>query len=85
MGKLEVERTKHHSKNILVGNTVDPTTIIFSHYDSIAQGAVDNASGTMLSLELIAEFPVLLQSVLFVLCGNEQIAQAMIVETTFSQ
>ncbi len=74
LGKLEVSKTRHRSKNILVGNTKNPTIIIFSHYDSIATGAVDNASGTMLSLELIAEFPVLLQSVLFVLCGNEELS-----------
>ena len=73
-GKLEVIKTKHQSKNILVGNTKNPTTIIFSHYDSIGIGAVDNASGTALSIELIAEFPELLKLVLFVLCGNEELS-----------
>jgi hypothetical protein len=73
-GELEVVKARHESKNILVGNMVNPTTIIFSHYDSIATGAVDNASGTALSLELITENSDLLGSVLFVLCGNEELS-----------
>lgn len=73
-GKIEVHKTNHQSKNILVGNKINPGTIIFSHYDSIELGAVDNASGTALSLEFIVERPELLQSVLFVLCGNEELS-----------
>jgi hypothetical protein len=73
-GELEVVKTAHQSKNILVGNGKNPTTIIFSHYDSIATGAVDNGSGTALSLELVTENPDLLGSVLFVLCGNEELS-----------
>ncbi len=74
IGKLEVTKTKHQSKNILVGNTVNPTTIIFSHYDSISVGAVDNTSGSALSLELIVEYKELANSVLFVLCGTEELS-----------
>lgn len=74
LGKLEVSKTSHRSKNILVGNTKNPTIIIFSHYDSISTGAVDNASGTALSLELIVELPELQKNVLFVLCGNEELS-----------
>lgn len=73
-GKLEVEKTRHVSKNILVGNATDPKVIVFSHYDSIACGAVDNASGTALALELIAENQKLTGSVLFVFCGNEELS-----------
>jgi hypothetical protein len=73
-GKLEVVKTEHQSQNILVGNSKDPSMIIFSHYDSIASGAVDNASGTVLSLELIFENPGLMDSVLFAFCGNEELS-----------
>jgi hypothetical protein len=73
-GCLEVEKTVHTSANILVGNTVNPKTLIVSHYDSISSGAVDNASGIALSLKLIIESPELLGSTLFILCGNEELS-----------
>jgi hypothetical protein len=73
-GFLEVEKTKHVSANILVGNQKNPKNIVFSHYDSIQTGAVDNAAGTALSVKLIIENPNLLKDTLFVLCGNEELS-----------
>ncbi len=73
-GVLDVSKTKHISANVLVGNKINPKKIIFSHYDSIQTGAVDNASGTALSLKLIIEKPHLLKDNLFVLCGNEELS-----------
>lgn len=72
-GKLQVKKTKHTSANLLVGNLKNPNTILFSHYDSIETGAVDNASGTALSLELILSNPNLLETHLFALCGSEEL------------
>jgi hypothetical protein len=73
-GFLKVKKTKHRSANILVGNITNPSFIVFSHYDSVATGAVDNASGTALSLEYIVENPDALKNGLFALCGNEELS-----------
>ena len=73
-GFLEVEKTDHISSNLLVGNTKNPKAIIFSHYDSIQTGAVDNASGVTLSLQMAMEFPELLADNLFAICGNEELS-----------
>ncbi len=73
-GYMEVEKTAHKSANILVGNTVNPKRIIVSHFDSIGPGAVDNASGIALSLQLILDKPVSLEQNLYILCGNEELS-----------
>ncbi len=73
-GEVEVEKTKHQSINILVGNTKNPKNLIFSHYDSIGTGASDNASGVALSLDLIINNKELLKDNLFVICGNEELS-----------
>lgn len=73
-GQLEVEKTDHISANLLVGNRQNPKAIIFSHYDSIQTGAVDNASGVALSLQMALEFPELLADNLFAICGNEELS-----------
>jgi len=73
-GFLKVKKTKHRSANILVGNITNPSFIVFSHYDSVATGAVDNASGTALSLEYLIENPDALKNGLFALCGNEELS-----------
>lgn len=73
-GQLEVEKTDHVSANLLVGNRQNPKAIIFSHYDSIKTGAVDNASGVALSLQMALEFPELLADDLFAICGNEELS-----------
>lgn len=44
-GLVKIKPTKHQSQNILVGNLNKPTNLIFTHYDSIYSGTVDNASG----------------------------------------
>lgn len=72
--KTEVQKTKHQSENILVGNIINPKTIIFSHYDSIETGAIDNASGVAASIKAIIENPKLIQDNLFVIAGNEEIS-----------
>lgn len=74
LGEMVVEKKKHRSANILVGNLKNPKRIIFSHYDSVSTGAVDNASGTALSCDLIISQPELLKENLFALCGNEELS-----------
>lgn len=73
-GRVVVKKTKVNSANILVGNTNDPRAIIFSHYDSIGPGAIDNASGVAVSMKIITENPELLRDTLFVIAGNEELS-----------
>lgn len=73
-GRVEVKKKAHTSANILVGNIKNPHYLIFSHYDSIFTGAVDNASGTALSLYIAANYPKLLEKTLFVFAGNEELS-----------
>lgn len=73
-GRVEVERKTHTSANLLVGHTKNPCYLVFSHYDSIFTGAVDNASGTALSLYLTINYPKLLEKTLFVFAGNEELS-----------
>jgi hypothetical protein len=73
-GEVVVKKIKHQSQNILVGNLVNPKNLIFSHYDSINSGAVDNASGIAVSLKLILEHQELLKNNLFILSGNEELS-----------
>ncbi len=73
-GKVVVRKQRHNSANVLVGNTSSPRYLVFSHYDSIYGGAVDNASGTALSLYLLIQQPALLKNTLFVFAGNEELS-----------
>ncbi len=73
-GYMNVEKTAHTSANILVGNAENPKNIIFTHFDSVGTGAIDNASGTALTLELLSQYPELLAENLFAICGNEELS-----------
>lgn len=73
-GSVRVRKTRHRSANILVGNRVNPRHLVFSHYDSLYGGAVDNASGTALTLALAANYPRLRETTLFVFAGNEELS-----------
>ena len=73
-GRVEVEKKSHTSANILVGNSKNPRYLVFSHYDSISSGAIDNASGTALSLYLVINHQELLAKTLFVFAGNEELS-----------
>jgi len=72
--EVVVEKAKHISKNILVGNNHDPEHVLFAHYDSIQSGAIDNASGVAVLIGLILSEPGLLKNNLFVLTGNEELS-----------
>jgi len=71
-GVVKVKKYKHRSQNIIIGNLKNPQTVIFSHYDSIGPGAVDNASGVALSLDLILNHKNSIKENLFVIAGNEE-------------
>ena len=73
-GEVIVEKFKGKIPNITVGNKKNPKTIIFSHYDSIGPGAIDNASGVAVCLEVIVKFPQVLKDNLFVFDGNEELS-----------
>lgn len=73
-GQVLVEKYSFQSRNILVGNRVAPRRIIFAHYDCLGGGAIDNAGGVAVCLDLITTHPSLLQENLFVFAGNEELS-----------
>lgn len=73
-GQLVVEKKKQKTYQILVGNIKNPKNIVFSHFDSIGKGAVDNASGTALMVEVILTQPEFLKDNLFLFDGNEELS-----------
>ncbi len=73
-GEVIVKKEKQKTYQILVGNTKNPKNIVFSHFDSIGKGAVDNASGTALRIEMIFTHPESLKDSLFVFDGNEELS-----------
>ena len=72
--KITVTKKKTNTYQILVGNKKNPKTILFSHFDSIGTGAVDNATGTALMLDKIIKEPTTLENNLFVFDGNEELS-----------
>lgn len=74
VGEIQVQKVKQKTEQILVGNLQNPKTIIFSHFDSIGTGAVDNASGTALCIHLLLKNKKFLEETLFVFDGNEELS-----------
>jgi len=72
--KVLVEKERFTSKNILVGNIKKPKHILFAHYDTVLNGAIDNASGTALCIELIQRFPEIVKNNLVVFSGSEELS-----------
>ncbi len=73
-GKVWVRREPFVAENILVGNIKNPRTVCFAHYDSVLNGAIDNASGVAIMLEVIKNNPELLDENLFVFSGSEELS-----------
>ncbi len=73
-GEIKVEKKVQTTYQILVGNRKNPTAIVFSHFDSIGPGTIDNASGTALMLQAIINKPECLNETLFVFDGNEEVS-----------
>lgn len=73
-GEISVEKYSFESRNILVGNSVNPQKIIFAHYDGLGGGALDNAGSVAICLKLLTESSQLLSANLFVFVGNEELS-----------
>lgn len=73
-GKLKVKKQKVEAYQVRAGNTTNPEIVVFSHFDSIGTGAIDNASGTACMLQVIIENPDLLATALFIFDGNEELS-----------
>ena len=73
---LQVAKQRTPANFLLVGNINNPKTIIFSHYDSLGPGAIDNASGTSVAIDtaLRCFYDGILGETLFVFDGNEEIS-----------
>lgn len=73
-GSVRVSHITHRSINILVGNKIDPQKICFTHYDSIKTGAIDNASGVAVMMELVKTKRDSLKNTLYVFAANEELS-----------
>lgn len=73
-GNVVVEKQRHRSLNILIGNIKNPQVIVMGHYDSIGPGVIDNASGTAMMMYLAIQHPEILNDVLIVIGGNEELS-----------
>ncbi len=73
-GQIDVEAVDHTSQNIILGNTTNPTNLVFTHFDSVESGAMDNASGTAITILTILQNPELLQNNLFILSSDEELS-----------
>ncbi|MEM0481104.1 MAG: hypothetical protein QXQ14_02910 [Candidatus Aenigmatarchaeota archaeon] len=72
--KVKVLKERFRSANILIGNLKNPEFLIFSHFDTVLNGAVDNSSGIAVIISLIKEHPELLKNNLFILSGSEELS-----------
>lgn len=73
-GEVRVQKERSALPQILVGNPRNPSIIVFTHFDSIGPGAIDNASGTAVCLSLVLTRPDLLKKTLFVFDPNEELS-----------
>lgn len=71
-GKLEIEWVKQNSKNFLLGNTENPETVIFTHYDSWWGGFIDNSFSVAALLQLTEKLD--LDKITVVIAGSEEIS-----------
>lgn len=73
-GMVKVEKIPHISQNIILGNLENPTNLVFTHFDSLEGGAMDNASGTAATIMTILAHPEFLNNNLFVLSSDEELS-----------
>lgn len=72
--KVRVRKIRYSLPQILVGNIKNPSVIVFTHFDSIGPGAIDNASGTAVCISLVTTRPDILKKTLFVFDPNEELS-----------
>lgn len=74
-GEVKVKRFDYTSRNILVGNNINPKYLAFAHYDCIGKGgAIDNAGAVGALMYIILNQPKVLQKALFVFVGAEEVS-----------
>ncbi|MEJ2781165.1 hypothetical protein WIW89_09830 [Stygiolobus sp. CP850M] len=71
---VNVKKTLIKTENILVGNVKNPKNIIFTHFDTIFNGALDNSSGTATLLYGIINNKVNIKENLIVFSGCEELS-----------
>jgi len=75
-GSVKVDREYFTSANILVGNLVNPQTIVIAHFDSmfVGKGALDNAAAISIMFEIIKNDPKIIENNLLIFTGNEEVS-----------
>jgi len=71
---VNVKRKLIKNENILVGNIENPKNIIFTHFDTIFNGALDNSSGTATLLYGIINNKINIKENLIVFSGCEELS-----------
>ncbi len=71
---VNVKRKLIKNENILVGNIKNPKNIIFTHFDTIFNGALDNSSGTATLLYGIINNKINIKENLIVFSGCEELS-----------
>jgi hypothetical protein len=71
---VNVKKTLIKTENILVGNIKNPKNIIFTHFDTIFNGTLDNSSGTATLLYGIISNKINLKENLIVFSGCEELS-----------
>jgi hypothetical protein len=71
---VNVKRKLIKTENILVGNIKNPKNIIFTHFDTIFNGALDNSSGTATLLYGIINNKININENLVVFSGCEELS-----------
>jgi len=71
---VNVKRKLIKTENILVGNIKNPKNIIFTHFDTIFNGALDNSSGTATLLYGIINNKINIKENLIVFSGCEELS-----------
>jgi len=71
---VNVKRRLIKNENILVGNKKNPKNIIFTHFDTIFNGALDNSSGTATLLYGIISNKINIKENLIVFSGCEELS-----------
>ena len=71
---VNVKRKLIKTENILVGNIKNPKNIIFTHFDTIFNGALDNSSGTATLLYGIINNKINVNENLIVFSGCEELS-----------
>ncbi len=71
---IKIVKQKFRSANILLGNSKNPRNVLFCHFDSVLKGAVDNASGVSVLLDIAISDKKYLKNNLLVFSGSEEIS-----------